>query len=89
VLWEYGEERFSRRIADFIARARAERPIETTVELADIVRQAIPAKFRNEPQHPARRTFQAFVLKSTANCAGWTARSSPPAICCKKAEECV
>ena len=38
VLWEYGEERFSRRIADFIARARAERPIETTVELADIVR---------------------------------------------------
>ena len=70
VLWEYGEERFSRRIADFIARARAERPIETTVELADIVRQAIPAKFRNEPQHPARRTFQAIRIEVNSELRG-------------------
>lgn len=70
VLWEYGEERFSRRIADFIFRARAERPIETTVELADIVRQAIPAKFRNEPQHPARRTFQAIRIEVNSELRG-------------------
>ena len=63
VLWEYGEERFSRRIAAFIVRARAERPIQTTTELAEIVRAAIPAKFRNEPQHPARRTFQAIRIE--------------------------
>jgi len=63
VIWEYGEERFSRRIANFIVRAREERPIQTTTELAEIVRAAIPAKFRNEPQHPARRTFQAIRIE--------------------------
>ena len=63
VIWEYGEERFSRRIANFIVRARVERPIRTTTELAEIVRAAIPAKFRNEPQHPARRTFQAIRIE--------------------------
>ena len=63
VLWEYGEERFSRRIANFIIRARAEKPIQTTTELAEIVRAAIPAKYRNEPQHPARRTFQAVRIE--------------------------
>lgn len=63
VLWEYGEERFSRRIANFLVRARAEKPIRTTTELAEIVRAAIPAKFRNEPQHPARRTFQAIRIE--------------------------
>lgn len=56
---EYGEERFSRRIAERIEKQRAIRPIETTTELAALVKDAIPAKFRNEPQHPARRVFQA------------------------------
>ena len=59
IFYEFGEERFSKRIAEQIAAARAIRPIETTTELAEIVRNAIPAKFRNEPQHPARRVFQA------------------------------
>ena len=63
VLWEYGEERFSRRIAEFICRARDKKPIETTLELAEIARSAIPAKYRNEPQHPARRTFQAIRIE--------------------------
>lgn len=56
---EYGEERFAQRIADRIAEKRAENPIKTTTELAEIVKGAIPAKYRNEPQHPARRVFQA------------------------------
>lgn len=56
---EYGEERFANRIADRIAEKRAQHPIETTAELAEIVKNAIPAKYRNEPQHPARRVFQA------------------------------
>ncbi|NLI54763.1 MAG: 16S rRNA (cytosine(1402)-N(4))-methyltransferase RsmH [Clostridiales bacterium] len=63
VLWEYGEERFSRRIAERICRAREQYPIETTLQLAGIVREAIPAKYRNEPQHPARRTFQALRIE--------------------------
>lgn len=63
VLWEYGEERFSRRIAGRILRARAEQPVRTTTELASIVKEAIPAKFRNEQQHPARRTFQAVRIE--------------------------
>jgi 16S rRNA (cytosine1402-N4)-methyltransferase len=63
VIWEYGEERFSRRIARRIVCARAEKPVETTLELAGIVKAAIPAKFRNEPQHPARRTFQAVRIE--------------------------
>ncbi len=63
VLWEYGEERFSRRIAERICRMREQCPIENTLQLADIVREAIPAKYRNEPQHPARRTFQALRIE--------------------------
>ena len=63
VIWTYGEERFSRRIAERICRAREQYPIETTLQLAQIVRDAIPAKYRNEPQHPARRTFQALRIE--------------------------
>ena len=63
ILWEYGEERFSRRIAERICRLREQYPIENTLQLADIVREAIPAKYRNEPQHPARRTFQALRIE--------------------------
>ena len=63
IFFEYGEERFSRRIAEKICRAREQSPIETTLQLAQIVRDAIPAKYRNEPQHPARRTFQALRIE--------------------------
>ncbi len=63
IFFAFGEERFSRRIAERICRAREQYPIETTLQLAQIVREAIPAKYRNEPQHPARRTFQALRIE--------------------------
>ena len=63
VLWDYGEERYAPRIADRIVRERAVRPIETTVQLMDIVCAAMPKKSRAEQQHPARRTFQAIRIE--------------------------
>ena len=62
IFYEYGEEKFSAKIANRIVERRAEKPIETTTELAELIRSAIPAKFRNEPQHPARRCFQAIRI---------------------------
>ncbi|OOC09184.1 MULTISPECIES: 16S rRNA (cytosine(1402)-N(4))-methyltransferase RsmH [Thioalkalivibrio] len=60
VIYQYGEERFSRRIARAIVRARAEGPITRTARLADLVRGAVP---RREPgKHPATRTFQALRI---------------------------
>jgi len=70
VLWAYGEERFSRRIAERICRAREQYPIESTLQLAQIVREAIPAKYRGEPQHPARRTFQALRIEVNGELSG-------------------
>ncbi len=63
ILRDYGEERFAYRIAERIVSARAQKPIQTTRELAELVKSGIPAKFRNEPQHPARRTFQAVRIE--------------------------
>lgn len=63
IFFSFGEERFSRRIAERICRTREQYPIETTLQLAQIVREAIPGKYRNEPQHPARRTFQALRIE--------------------------
>lgn len=61
---DYGEERFSPQIARRIVEKRAQKPIETTTELADIIAGAIPAKFRHkEQQHPARRCFQAIRIE--------------------------
>jgi 16S rRNA (cytosine1402-N4)-methyltransferase len=62
IFWEYGEEKFSGKIANRIVERRKEKPIETTTELAELIKGAIPAKFRNEPQHPARRCFQAIRI---------------------------
>lgn len=62
IFWEYGEEKFSGKIAARIVERRKEKPIETTTELAELIKSAIPAKFRNEPQHPARRCFQAIRI---------------------------
>ena len=70
ILRDYGEERFAARIADRIIEARAKKRIETTTELAEIVRLAIPGKYRNEPQHPARRTFQAVRIEVNGELAG-------------------
>ncbi len=64
IIFKYGEERFSRRIAGAIVRKRGEKMIDTTTELADIVLAAIPKQSaRGEAQHPARRTFQAIRIE--------------------------
>jgi len=59
----YGEERFAKRIAGFIARARQKKTLETTGELAEIVKSAIPAATRREGPHPAKRVFQAIRIE--------------------------
>jgi 16S rRNA (cytosine1402-N4)-methyltransferase len=63
IIKDYGEERFAKRIANFIVNRRAEKPIETTFELVDIIKAAIPAKMRREGPHPAKRTFQAIRIE--------------------------
>ena len=62
ILWDYGEERYARRITGAILKRRAEKPIETTLELVDIIRSAMPAAALREKQHPAKRTFQAIRI---------------------------
>lgn len=59
ILFEYGEERYAPLIAAAIERERSKKPIESTAELAEIVRAAMPAKALREKQHPAKRSFQA------------------------------
>ena len=59
---DYGEDKFAKNIAKHIVRARAQKPIETTFELAEIIKAAIPAKFR-EKSHPAKKTFQAIRIE--------------------------
>ncbi|MBE6065301.1 16S rRNA (cytosine(1402)-N(4))-methyltransferase RsmH [Clostridium cochlearium] len=63
IIKEYGEERFAKRIANFIVENRKNKKIETTGELVDIIKRAIPAKFRREGPHPAKRTFQAIRIE--------------------------
>ena len=62
ILWQYGEERYSGLIAAAIARERGQAPIETTGRLAEVIRDAMPAKARKEKQHPAKRSFQAIRI---------------------------
>ena len=66
ILYDYGEERFSGRIASAILRYREERPIRTTGELVGIVKEAIPAGARDGGHHPAKRTFQAIRIEVNA-----------------------
>ena len=63
IIKDYGEERFAKRIANFIVNKREIKPIETTLELVDIIKAAIPAKARREGPHPAKRTFQAIRIE--------------------------
>ena len=63
IITKYGEERWASRIADFIVKARKERPIETTAQLVDIIKAAIPAAARRDGPHPAKRTFQAIRIE--------------------------
>ena len=63
IIWEYGEERFSGRIAAKIVSQRAEQPIYTTGELVQLIKSAIPAGMREGGSHPAKRTFQAIRIE--------------------------
>ena len=62
ILYQYGEERYAPAIAGAIVRVRGQRPIETTLELVDVIRSAMPAQALREKQHPAKRTFQAIRI---------------------------
>ena len=63
ILRDYGEEKFASKIANRICTKRAEKPIETTLELADIIASAIPSKFRYDNGNPAKRSFQAIRIE--------------------------
>ena len=63
IFYEYGEEKWSKRIAEFIIEAREKKEIETTLELVDIIKAAIPKKARLEGGHPAKRIFQAIRIE--------------------------
>ena len=62
ILYDYGEERYAPAIAKAIVRAREERPVETTLELVDIIKSAMPPAALREKQHPAKRSFQAIRI---------------------------
>ena len=61
-LYKYSDEKFAKQIARAIARHREQKPIETTFELVDIIKEAIPAPARRKGGHPAKRTFQALRI---------------------------
>lgn len=63
ILREYGEERFAGRIAEFIVEKRKVRPIKTTLELVEVIKDAVPAQARRKGPHPAKRTFQALRIE--------------------------
>jgi 16S rRNA (cytosine1402-N4)-methyltransferase len=63
VLRDYGEERFARRIADAVVRARAAAPLHSTLQLSEIIRDSIPAPARRRGGNPAKRTFQALRIE--------------------------
>lgn len=63
IIKDYGEERFASRVANTIVREREKAPINSTVQLAEIIKLAIPAANRREGPHPARRTFQAIRIE--------------------------
>jgi 16S rRNA (cytosine1402-N4)-methyltransferase len=62
ILWRYGEERYAPAIARAIVARRGDKPIETTLELVDVIRAAMPAAALREKQHPAKRSFQAIRI---------------------------
>lgn len=63
VIRDYGEDKFAKNIAKHIVMARKKKPVETTGELCEIIKAAIPAKIRAEGGHPAKRTFQAIRIE--------------------------
>lgn len=65
IMFEYGEEKFSRKIAGLIVKRRTENPINTTAQLAEIIGEAVPAKFKRD-KNPCKKVFQAFRI--AVNC---------------------
>ena len=63
VIFEYGEERWARRIAKFIVEARNRKPLQTTTDLVEVIAAAIPSAARRQGPHPAKRTFQAIRIE--------------------------
>lgn len=63
VIRDYGEEKFAKRIAGFVVEKREQGPINTTLELVEVIKNAIPARFRRDGPHPAKRTFQAIRIE--------------------------
>lgn len=63
ILWDYGEERWAKRIAEFIVMEREEKSINTTLELVEVIKKAIPSKVRRETGHPGRKVFQAIRIE--------------------------
>ncbi len=66
ILYDFGEERYAPRIAAAIVRERSKQPIETTLQLVDIIKGAMPAQALREKQHPAKRSFQAIRIAVNA-----------------------
>lgn len=62
IIKEYGEERWAKRIAEFIVKERSKKPVETTYELVEVIKKAIPQGARKDGPHPAKRTFQAIRI---------------------------
>ena len=81
IFFKYGEDKFSKQIARKIEQARAVKPIETTTELAEIIKSAKPAKELKKKGHPAKQIFRRFELKSTMNWERRMNQSSRPWIC--------
>lgn len=63
IIFKYGEEKWAKRIAQFIVSERAEKPIETTFELVEVIKKAVPKGARRDGPHPAKRTFQAIRIE--------------------------
>ena len=63
IFFEYGEEKFSKSIAHHIVEERKQQPINTTFELVEIIKRSVPAKYKNEKGHPAKRVFQAIRIE--------------------------
>jgi 16S rRNA (cytosine1402-N4)-methyltransferase len=62
MMWQYGEEKFASQIARKICKARAQAPIDTTFQLVDVIKSALPAAVKREKGHPAKKTFQALRI---------------------------
>lgn len=63
IFWNYGEEKWGKRIAEFIVEQREDKPIASTLELVEIIKKAIPKKIRMQGKHPAKRVFQALRIE--------------------------